>query len=497
VNSSFPFTDLKQKEHGIDINGLFSHIESNLGSAIGEKDFFKFICYVMTSLNDGHSYMELPPTAFSKPLYLVPLEFVPDTKGNFLISAMKPGVFDQTQIRPGWKVVAINGMQVKDILDKYRRIFSASTEAQFQANAAMNLGYWHYLFPQPTKDDFVLVVQSPDGVTVELQVPWVIKTPKGPRNSVSSWNINHARNLNIQGKMPLQARIFDQINLGYLKVYEFQGYEDKAHLDRAFEALKNTSGLIVDMRGNIGGQVGLGLMLADYLLADSQHDPNSTGYISHFTPRVFFEDVAKGRLTLQQVEMAYESFDRLKKLVKKALNKELTKEMLTLDSKGNIINFILKRNFTESAKYHYDKPVWILTDGACYSTTDVFLTWMKKANRAKIIGSPNGAGYGHPVPFQLTNSGFKGYLTGGYFYVPDMKFSEGHSFTPDLLITPEGRDMLAGRDTALIVSIAQYLKQTGQPIKNVPRNASSSKSQYGAKRQPLWETGPVMLMKNK
>ena len=56
----------------------------------------------------------------------------------------------------------------------------------------------------------------------------------------------------------------------------------------------------------------------------------------------------------------------------------------------------------------YDKPVIALTDGGCYSTTDICLKILQDFGRITIVGSPNGArlGKSHPLrPAQLQGAG--------------------------------------------------------------------------------------------
>ena len=53
----------------------------------------------------------------------------------------------------------------------------------------------------------------------------------------------------------------------------------------------------------------------------------------------------------------------------------------------------------------YTKPVIALTNGGCYSTTDICLTLLDEFNRVITVGTPNGAGSGSPIAMKLPNTG--------------------------------------------------------------------------------------------
>ncbi|MCL1048595.1 S41 family peptidase [Shewanella abyssi] len=130
-------------------------------------------------------------------------------------------------------------------------------------------------------------------------------------------------------------------NIGYLKFNKFHSDEKaKETADAAFNFLKQSDGMIIDLRDTIGGSPDLVQYLLGYFL------PNKT--------------------PLWEV----------------------------LDQKGQQLYSVINSNNPKHERFQQDYPIWILTSGQSASATEFFAGVMQANNRAEIVGETTaGAGY--------------------------------------------------------------------------------------------------------
>jgi C-terminal processing protease CtpA/Prc len=109
----------------------------------------------------------------------------------------------------------------------------------------------------------------------------------------------------------------------------------------------------------------------------------------------------------------------------------------------------------------YDKPVVALVDGGCYSTTDITLALLAEFKRVTLVGSPNGAGSGSPIPFVLPNAKVKVMVPHARAYPPSGAMIEGRPLTPDLPVEVTQQDLAAGVDRHLATALAHLAQELG------------------------------------
>ena len=107
----------------------------------------------------------------------------------------------------------------------------------------------------------------------------------------------------------------------------------------------------------------------------------------------------------------------------------------------------------------YSNPVYVLTfDGGCYSTTDICMTILAEFKRIKLIGTPNGAGSGSPIPFVLKNSGLQVYVPHARAF-PPRTMIEGRPLQPDVVLTQTKEDLVKGKNTVLTEAVRQLYEE--------------------------------------
>ena len=140
-------------------------------------------------------------------------------------------------------------------------------------------------------------------------------------------------------------------DLGYIYYGSFDAGFTDTMLDSMLSVMKNTKGLIIDVRNNVGGIV-------------------------------------------ENADKIFQRFLSEKKLVKY----EGIKQGKTHDDFSDPIPYYLSPK-----GYHYSKPICVLTNRKCFSSCNDFVMYMSKLSNVKVIGDTTGGGGGIPAEYILAN----------------------------------------------------------------------------------------------
>lgn len=143
----------------------------------------------------------------------------------------------------------------------------------------------------------------------------------------------------------------DEGRVGYVYYGSFSDGFSSANMKWVFAAMSDCMGLIIDVRNNGGGAITNAYRLAAPFFADDQ----TIGYWQHKTGP------------------AHDAFSVL--------------EPMTLDA--------------SAVAQKWDKPVVVLCNRRSYSATNLFVSMMRYAERATIIGGMSGGGGGMPMSYEL------------------------------------------------------------------------------------------------
>lgn len=194
-------------------------------------------------------------------------------------------------------------------------------------------------------------------------------------------------------------------NIGYVRCESFEEGIGDGNVSSMLNAMATCNGLIIDVRGNGGGQLTKAQTLAS-------HFTNNTllvGYVSHKT--------GKGR------------------------NDFSTPKAVYLDPASDGIR--------------WQKPVVVLTNRAVYSAANDFVKCMKQCPNVTIMGDQTGGGSGMPFNSELPN-GWQVRYSAVIFYDRDMKHTE-FGIQPDIMVEMSGADIALKKDT-YIETARNYLK---------------------------------------
>jgi hypothetical protein len=220
--------------------------------------------------------------------------------------------------------------------------------------------------------------------------------------------------------------------------------EGRAFMKRSFEAIqsKGSRALILDLRGNLGGEGELGELLFSYLVG---------------TPFKYYDDCIVNKAS-GSYGLAKYADDGRKYIIPEGLAE------LRADGKGHIVTEPLV-SLQQPSKPTFTGPVYILINGRSFSTTAEFLTEVHFHHRATFIGEESaGAYYGNnsgDVPrITLPNTKLGLYipLVSGYMSVEGTHDHEAtRGIIPDFPVKRTIGDLLSGvdRDMELALELAR------------------------------------------
>lgn len=184
-------------------------------------------------------------------------------------------------------------------------------------------------------------------------------------------------------------------NIGYVRCETFEDGIGNGNVSSMLNVLSSCNGLIIDVRGNGGGQ----LTNAEKLASHFTNEPILVGYVSHKT--------GKGR------------------------NDFSTPQAVYLDPATDGIR--------------WQKSVVVLTNRAVYSAANDFVKCMKLCPNVTIMGDRTGGGSGMPFNSELPN-GWTVRYSAVIFYDKDMQHTE-FGIDPDISLSLSGADILQKKDT--------------------------------------------------
>lgn len=184
-------------------------------------------------------------------------------------------------------------------------------------------------------------------------------------------------------------------NVGYVRCETFEDGIGDGNVSAMLNALASCNGLIIDVRGNGGGQLTSAQTLASHFTNEKLH----VGYVSHKTGR--------GRNDFSSPRAVY------------------------LDPASDGLR--------------WQKPVVVLTNRAVFSAANDFVKCMKQCDNVTVMGDQTGGGSGMPFNSELPN-GWTVRYSAVVFYDKDMQHTE-FGIQPDIQLEMSGTDIMQKKDT--------------------------------------------------
>ncbi len=373
VERSYPYFE----EKGLDWAEITARYRPRIAAAENDAAYFDLIARMLAELGDGHSGLQTP--------YLAPsccFAVVREVEG--LAVVIRPGAAaEKIGMRPGAVILEVAGQPVEAALAAGLPYSGTSSPQQTRLEQFATLLY----IPQNGK--LAVTFRNPDGEQIRGTI--VYEAPQGGQSApVVEW-----RRL--------------ESGLGYIRLSRFwlrEGEDLMADFDRAVDELMDAPGIILDVRGNGGG--------------DSR-----------------LSDAAAGRFFEQRFVYGTESYRQ--RLALRGFRSRMTYRVLP---RGAV----------------YRGPLALLMDSGCASTTEMFIAALGDSGRARTFGRVSAGSSGNPVPFRLPGGGEARFSTGA-FQRSGGELIEGAGIQPDEAVAWRLADVIEGRDPDLAAAEAWLLSQ--------------------------------------
>lgn len=366
VDRRYPYLEAK----GIDWNEVQARFWPEAECAPDDQAFYDVLQRMLASLHDGHTALLSYPGMFYQNRPPVDLAWV---EGQPVVVSVPE--FLRSRIRPGDAVVAVDHRPVDEVVARLQARTSASSVIQMNVMTA-----WSLLSGR-AGSEVAVGFRTPEGqdYTVSLRRPLI---------GEDVWAES--------GGSAVEARPAGAF--GYIRIKTWRGDAATA-FDRALEAFRDAPGLILDVRGNGGGDDGLAAQVAGRFVGqETVWTRCSLRMCPFWTPTLAHVVAPRGPWT-------------------------------------------------------YTGKVAVLIDGAVFSSNDFFVGGLVRSGRATAIGTATGGGSGNPAVITLPG-GARVRLSRWQEFFADGTLVEGTGTEPDIEVTLTRADIAAGRDPVLERAVA-------------------------------------------
>ena len=394
------YWDEKQKEYGIDFKKQAEEFENKITNDMSETQYFMLLVKWAALFHDGHVNAMLKEDTSGLDLFNLNIRFellAPGTDHEQLIIAKA----DNT-LRVGTVVTRIQGKEWKEYLSEADKFASGSTLQMRRRGAGNNI--LRVLLETEGAKAFT-VEGTYKGAAVSESIARTLalsdgaKAPEGPEDT---------------GINSIQSALLAN-NIGYLRIDAFGGTKMPELLGQAMDRMMKTSGLIIDVRKNGGGDLS-----GDTVLARLAPEP-----MARFHQRTNFSDILRALRPWIFLDYTYKSgkFSEMKSRMIQPID--------------------------DPAK-QYKMPVMVLTSSNCFSACDTFVSALKENKLAQVVGEATGGGTGNPLVFELPLSehSFRYSVAQGFTAVGKAML-EGFGTSPDVVLEPTVEERVAGQDQQL------------------------------------------------
>lgn len=486
----YVFFQLKKQDHGVDWDQIRDGFRARVENSETDKELYRVITEAQVALRDGHAYNGVfQKIRETEAIRFQRIQFELAEEQKIAVARVVDGTpFAAAGIARGDELIAIGGKTVRQLAEQRRPIMAASSPSQFRNSFASQLYIHHPLLPDPEGDTTTLTFRKASGETVEVTSPWNLAPPTGkdpdpePQGPAAPMamateatppetvRLSDAEKKAVAGPLPFDVRVFEDLGIGYIGLSTWMKTEDPfQQMEQVMKAVKDTQGLVIDMRQNGGGVGTWGVLFANYFLPDA--DDERKGANDSWMERKLSKTVFRAlipNLTEEQLEELFTTPEHMHYVLTQGFGMEITVEEVEerYFENGRFRPFDMRMLLNDRTNNvpTYTKPVYVLTDGGSYSTTDIFVTILDEFDRITKVGEPNGAGSGSPLPFTLPNSGLQVYVPHARAYPPHGSMIEGRPRSLDIPVSPQLSDLAEGKDTALTAAVRALWEELNPQI---------------------------------
>ena len=434
----------------------FSETYALIDHEMTEREFYRLLLPLLVRVHCGHTYPDMSRAYYAAdlpPKTYLPFELFLDGDRLFIV---KNHSTDST-LAEGDEILKIGGVPVAEIARFARTLLTADGDNEAWKDKFMAM-YWFeevYLDYYDGKPPFRLLVAGTDGVVRETEVlsPPRMPHPVKPKKPLSKKQRERQLREKAEAERAALCRfrftapdsgaaILTVGGFGYEKVYGVSYYRKHCSVFKAL-AEKNVKNLVIDLRGNTGGNVAIAEDLMSYLVDKpfkvverNELYTENLDYFNGLLPH--FEKQAKSR-----------SFEA-RRLHRTAPN-------------TYTFRFDKKDLLPPAPRYRFSGNVYVITDGWVFSAASLFVSSLRTQRAITVIGEETGGAAvgcsgGRISRLVLPHTGIRVFFPHFRIYAVTQAKADGHGVMPDYPVKRTLSDLSQHKDPEMEQTFRLILK---------------------------------------
>jgi hypothetical protein len=245
------------------------------------------------------------------------------------------------------------------------------------------------------------------------------------------------------------SRLLDG-NVGYLRLANMVKATSVQEIKEWMPKFRDTTGLVVDVRDNNGGDRDALRLLYSYLAAPG--DP----------PRVFTAAAYRLHNAHKEDHLAESHFmfrvgarrwtDEERRAIAE-FAKTFKPEWELPKGQFSDWHYMVLGRLNDPGIFHYEKPVVVLMNAKCFSATDIFLAGLKGMKNVTLLGTPSSGGSANTQEITLGATPLRVRLGSMASFQTDGKLFDGHGVHPDVVLEATPQYYIGGEDNVLAEAV--------------------------------------------
>lgn len=244
---------------------------------------------------------------------------------------------------------------------------------------------------------------------------------------------------------PGGSRLLDH-DIGYLRLPTMSEETSVPEIRRWMPQFTATIGLIVDVRGNNGGErAALRLLYSD--LADPAAPPRVFTAAAYRLHPAHKRDHLAANHFMYRVDAA--EWSPPERQAVQAFARTFVPEWQLPAGQFSDWHYCALTRLQEPDVSFYDKPVIVLLDARCFSATDIFLAGLKGMKNVLLLGTASSGGSAFGQTVVLGATGLRLRIGSMASFQADGRLFDCHGIQPDVVVEPRPEYFVGGEDNVL------------------------------------------------
>jgi hypothetical protein len=428
-------------------DSIFDRSISLIDRPMSELEFKEILHPVIRNIRCGHTQIEHSVHYFKSSEYnnkkKLPFKIFVRGEQAWIVENKS----NNSTLLPGLEVLSINGISIVDLIKKAITIWNGDgyniTWNEFFINE-YNTFNDIYELAYGREDSYSILVRNQNGNKITLSVSAIQKPGTGVIGSNNKVN-------SVSTKKPSSSKKkvskYNHLNLKFhqqssVAIFTVKGlkYGDEVFYEHAFKQIQNwkTKNLILDIRGNHGGDIRIINNMLSYL-SDTNYvllkevigkvsNPVKTLFVDYFDPQITQSFIATFKRPGKQIGPERYSFEFSSKV-------------------GQIVG-----EQPTARKHRFRGKVYVLIDGGTFSSTSIFAAALKVYRKNIVFigretgGTESGCGGGTNNKLTLPNSKLIIQFPWMRLISPAVESHFGHGLGPDYLVVQTPQLVVQGID---------------------------------------------------